>query len=385
MTAVGPGTRVLALRGADRLHRLHDVLSGGRAFVVAAPTALRRAGVADLLPAGTATFSAFTPNPTTQQALAAARARERHGAGVVVGIGGGSAMDVAKAARALPGDADAAAAVLARRTRPAADRPRLVLVPTTAGTGSEVTSFATLYDGPRKLSLDDDRVRAEVAAVDPGLLATCPAAVLWSGALDTVAHAIESLWSVRSGPGSRSDAVRALERIAPVLGDPAAVGRPDGWAALSDAGTLAGRAIDRTRTTAAHALAYPLTAHLGFPHGYAVAVTLRWLVAVVEAGGDAVCDPRGRAVPRSAVAAAADALGVDGGAGVAALLDRVLARCDVAGVPARRVEPLLDRLVGEGLASERVGGTPVHLSPEQVRVRLRRSLAELRERAEPGA
>ncbi|MGF1663506.1 MAG: iron-containing alcohol dehydrogenase, partial [Kineosporiaceae bacterium] len=103
MTAAEPRTRVLRLRGAARLRWLHDLLAAERAFVVASPAGLRRAGITGPLPAGTATFSAFTPNPATEQAVAAARERERHGAAVVVGIGGGSAMDVAKAARALPG------------------------------------------------------------------------------------------------------------------------------------------------------------------------------------------------------------------------------------------------------------------------------------------
>jgi alcohol dehydrogenase len=374
----GPMTLVRRLTGPEREQWLHATFEGHRAFVVASPAALRRVGLRGPLPGTMATFSDFTPNPSTVQAREAARERERHGAELVVGIGGGSAMDVAKAAAALPADPGRAADVLARRARPDASGPRLVLVPTTAGTGSEVTCFATLYEHTRKLSLDDARCRADEACIDPELLRGCPPHVLWCGALDTVAHAIESLWSMRSDPTSRHSAVAALEQIAPVLADARRAATVPGRDALSRAGTLAGRAIDRTRTTAAHALAYPLTAHLGLAHGLACAVNLRWLVGVVACPApDTVLDPRGPAAPRGAVDAAARALGVDGPEGVAHLVDAVLARCRPPSTTLARAALLLDCLVEEGLASERVGGTPVALTREQVRMAMGDSLVGL--------
>ncbi|WP_232666741.1 iron-containing alcohol dehydrogenase [Pseudonocardia sp. TRM90224] len=378
MTTSGTGVRVRRVSAEQCVEQLLELLGDTRALVVGTPAALRRTRAADVLPAGTAVFHAFTPNPTTDQALAAARARSAHGAELVVGIGGGSAMDVAKAARVLPADPVEATEVLARRRRPPEPSPGLVLVPTTAGSGSEVTSFATLYDGHRKVSLDDDRVRAEDVLIATELLATCPPDVLWSGTLDTVAHAIESMWSMRSDPTSRERAGDALARIAPVLARPELAGVESGREALSHAGSMAGEAIDRTRTTAAHALAYPLTAYLGLAHGYAVAATLRWLVPLVTAVGDsAVRDPRGPDVPRGAVHAAAAALGVDGPAGIVSTIDAALARCRPPRFTAARLDAVLDRLVTEGLSSERLAGMPVHLDADQVRSALRQSLGEL--------
>ncbi|MEJ3653000.1 iron-containing alcohol dehydrogenase [Actinomycetes bacterium KLBMP 9759] len=378
MTTSGTGVRVRRMSAARCAEELLGMVGEARALIVGTPAALRRTRVAGALPAGTAVFDAFTPNPTTAQALAAAHARGAHGADLVIGVGGGSAMDVAKAARALPDDPAQASEVLARRRRPAEAGPRLLLVPTTAGSGSEVTSFATLYDGHRKVSLDDDRVRADDVLIAPELLATCPPDVLWSGTLDTVAHAVESMWSMRSDPASRERAGAALARIAPVLDRPELADVDSGREALSHAGSLAGEAIDHTRTTAAHALAYPLTAHLGLAHGYAVAATLRWLVPLVAAtGGSMVRDPRGPDVPRRAVQAAAEALGVDGPGAIVAAIDAALARCHPPRSTTARLDAVLDRLVTEGLSSERLAGMPVHLDVDQVRRALRRSLGEL--------
>ena len=139
---------------------------------------------------------------------------------VLIGLGGGTTLDLAKVLRCRPDDRsfDALAAAL-RGTSPwpPMSLAPLWLVPTTAGTGSEVTPWATVWDTdavpPRKLSLDEPWGHAERAFVDPRLTLTCPAGVTRDTALDTLAHALESLWNRHANPVSRALAISAARRV----------------------------------------------------------------------------------------------------------------------------------------------------------------------------
>jgi alcohol dehydrogenase class IV len=386
VTAATTGPRVIAGRGSAA--GIAELLAGRRVFAVASAGTAQRTGLADWLPPGATLFQEFQPNPTAGQAMAAAAARSVAGADLVLGVGGGSALDVAKAARVLPADPARAAATIAGELAcdQAGAAAELVLVPTTAGTGSEVTRFATLYLRGRKVSLDAPCVRADVAVVDPALTGSCPAPLTWSCAFDAVAHAIESAWSARATSESRGYAMAALALLVPVLRGPAGLPPAAGRDALSEAGTLAGRAIDITRTTAAHALAYPLTVHLGVPHGLACALNLTWLAPLVE--------PAWRG---AAAAAVRDVLGVPAGGigtGIAGLLTRRGLPVSLGAgcapylstwleTPPRRAESgpgrdggraLADVIVAEGLASDRMTGTPVELDRGLVRSSVARLL-----------
>ncbi|PPK67175.1 iron-containing alcohol dehydrogenase [Actinokineospora auranticolor] len=360
---------VISGRGAfERL----DEITGWAAdtLVVASAGTVDRLGLRGVLPAGAALFTDFHPNPTADQALAAARARHEHRATLVVGVGGGSALDVAKAARALPADRAAAERVLRGTDGPRTDA-RLVLVPTTAGPGSEVTRFATLYRDGHKLSLDAAGVQADAALVDPALTDSCPPEQTWCCAFDAFAHAVESLWSSRATDESRAWAVAALDLLVPILEGAAPTPAADERDRLSAAALLAGRAIDRTRTTAAHALAYPLTTHLGVRHGHACALNLTWLAPMVETAA-----PDERTLPDPVLDTLRRLLRADGRDLGRVVTDLLAAR----GLPTRcgsaNGTHLVDVVVAEGLASNRVSGTPIRLDPTAVRAAVRRLLVD---------
>jgi alcohol dehydrogenase class IV len=350
---------VISGRGAAA--RIPGLLEGQRVLVVTSASAARRTGLARWLPEGSRLFCEFQPNPTVTQAIAAARARLAAGADLVLGVGGGSALDVAKAARALPaGPAEAAGIIAGDLPCPPAAAD-LVLVPTTAGTGSEVTRFATFYSSGRKVSLDAPCVQADVAVVDPALTDSCPPYLTWSCAFDALAHAVESAWSTHATAQSREHAMAALALLVPILRDAAQLPDAAGRDRLSEAAMLAGRAIDITRTTAAHALAYPLTVHLGVPHGLACALNLTWLAPMIE--------PHWREPAADAVRGVLGVAEGGLGAGIADLLAR-------RGLPASLgpVSPALaDVITDQGLASSRVAGTPVTLD----RCRVRASVGKL--------
>ena len=353
-----PGQAIFG-RGCAAL--LTDHLDGARrVLVVSGRVSFRSAAAAfRRLPADVHHFPHARPNPTIHQVEAGVAAARAAGVDTVVGVGGGSAMDLAKAI-----------AVLAPQPRPprtclegsgplVAGRPRLVLLPTTCGSGSELTSFATIYIGHRKYSLDTPLALADVALIDPLLSIDAPPPVAAAAAADAVCQAIESAWAVGATDRSRGYAMAALDSLLYGL----ALAHHD---TMARGAALAGAAINLTRTTAAHALSYGLTARLGVPHGMAVALHLRWLIRFNQR------------------ATAADCRHPTGPSALAALIDDIQRRCrEIIGAP---VEALLDTLLhrgrqrvprldprewaadwSEALTSMRAGNNPRVLTADTVR------------------
>ncbi len=367
----GSGHITVLLEGRGSFAEVPGLCAGRRVLVVATEGALRRVPVAAWSAVDVVPFTSFQPNPTLAQAVEAARLCQASGADLVVGLGGGSALDVAKAARVLPGDVAAAEEIIAGRRVATANGRQLLLIPTTAGTGSEVTQFATLYRGHRKISLDTPVARTDFAVVDPALTETCPPGLTWTCALDTLAHAVESLWSIRSTAESRERATAALRLLVPVLLHADDLPDPAERDQLSRAATLAGRAIDITRTTAAHAMSYPLTAHLGIPHGLACALNLLWLAPLVEgAKAEQVIDARGPEAVQDAVGTLHDLFRTADGTDLAAVLRTVLDRRAPRPYTSVRYDTSLDLLVREGMSSDRMSGTPVRIERSQARAGL---------------
>ena len=217
-------------------------------------------------------FDGFTPNPTAEQVAAGLAMYRANDCDGLLSIGGGSAMDVAKAIKAL-GGSDDAAPLLERLTQLEPMMVPHVAMPTTAGTGSEATHFATIYIGGKKYSVAHEALLPEAVILDPSQLARLPQAERASTMLDALCHSIESYWSVRSSEESRAFSAQAIGLLTAneasyLAGDEAAAG------AVLVASNFAGRAINLTTTTAAHAMCYQLTAFYGLRHGHAAAVCL---------------------------------------------------------------------------------------------------------------
>lgn len=211
---------------------------------------------------------------------------------VIVAFGGGATIDLAKAMCHRP--ADRAVEALSEWIRGRAAAPRwepidLIALPTTAGTGSEVTCWATLWDmndndsgdgsssaqSGIKRSLESPIGFPKLAIVDPHSTLSCPDAVTRDSGLDALAHALEAIWNRHASPVTDALAVSAAQRIIATL--PALLDAPDSIAhrqSMSEAALMAGLAFSQTRTALAHALSYPLTIEQGVPHGLACAVWL---------------------------------------------------------------------------------------------------------------
>ncbi|MGH3937701.1 MAG: phosphonoacetaldehyde reductase [Pseudonocardiaceae bacterium] len=218
------------------------------------------------------------------------------GVDAVIGIGGGSVLDYAKAITALaPQDhspeesyTNGVRALVNERTH------LLVLVPTTAGTGSEVTSIAVLTVQGRKRSLHHPRLLADIAVIDPALTLSVPPWITASTGADALSQAIESYWSISSTDRSRRYALESMTLAAGHLQRATGDGDLPARIAMSQAATLSGLAIDITQTTVPHALSYLLTTRFGVPHGHACGVFLRPVLDYNAGVGPAdVADPRG--------------------------------------------------------------------------------------------
>ncbi|MDH3666163.1 MAG: iron-containing alcohol dehydrogenase [Paracoccaceae bacterium] len=209
---------------------------------------------------------------------------------VWIALGGGSAIDSTKVFAAANGDFG-----LVRRyleTGEGADAllaTPIIAVPTTAGTGSEVTCWATVWDraSGRKFSLARPELYPEWAVVDPELMVGKPRDLTVSTGLDALSHALESIWNVNANPVSASHAVMAAREAMSVLpalaGD---LGNLDLRARMAFAALSAGLAFSNTKTAIAHSLSYPITLRHGAPHGIACSFTLPLVVDSVRGIGD---------------------------------------------------------------------------------------------------
>ncbi len=216
-------------------------------------------------------FSAFHPNPDLQDALAGADMYRKEACDGLVSIGGGSSIDTAKAIKALlsvPSADDAA------HNRFPDEMPiPHIAAPGTAGTGSEATQTAVVYVDDTKVSLNHPGLLPDGVVLDASLLESLPAYHKKSCALDALAQGIESYWCASATNDSRVHAYLAILGVldnlkAYLAGDPHAAEE------MMDASFQSGKAIQITRTTAAHAMSYRLTKKYGIAHGHAVMITL---------------------------------------------------------------------------------------------------------------
>jgi phosphonate metabolism-associated iron-containing alcohol dehydrogenase len=271
--------------GAGSLGDLPAILAGRRAVAVTFPEApaLGLVGrLRDVL--GSALLAVedrVSPNPDVAELASLYEGfwRDRD-CDAVVALGGGSAIDTAKVL--MVGTAsgrfeDLLASIATGKPFTPPRTKALVAVPTTAGTGSEVTPWATVWDraAGKKHSLHLEETWPEAAVIDPDLMATLPASVTLQSALDALSHALESIWNVNANPISDVHAVAAarevlatLPRLLKNLDDPALRSR------MALAALRAGLAFSNTKTALAHSISYEMTLRFGLPHGIACSFTL---------------------------------------------------------------------------------------------------------------
>jgi phosphonate metabolism-associated iron-containing alcohol dehydrogenase len=289
--------------GLGCVSELPEVLAGRRAVVVTFPEAEELGLVAKLRgalgPGLAGVIDAIEPNPDVSYLAAMYERfwRAHADCEALVAVGGGSAIDTAKALMVgtASGRFDELVALLARGGTFKPHRVKaLIAVPTTAGTGSEVTPWATIWDkaAGKKHSLHLPETWPEAAVVDADLMLTLPASVTVQSGLDALSHALESIWNVNANPISDTYAVAAAREVLATL--PALLGdlqNRELRARMALAALEAGLAFSNTKTALAHSISYEMTLRFGLPHGIACSFTLPMVLERAigsDAGRDAV-------------------------------------------------------------------------------------------------
>jgi alcohol dehydrogenase class IV len=224
-------------------------------------------------------FGEVEPNPSIGTVHKGLDAYTRQQCDGIVAVGGGSPIDAAKAIGILATNGGEI------REYFGADRikkplPPLVAIPTTCGTGSEVTQFTVITDTEAhfKMGIGSPLNIPKVAIVDPALLAKLPGRMVAATGMDALCHCIESYTSQAAQFLSDAFALRAIELIGRHLRPAAANGNMIDLTGMAMASTLAGLAFNNTRTTLVHAMSHAVTAYAQVPHGIANAILVRYVM-----------------------------------------------------------------------------------------------------------
>lgn len=269
-----------------KLPEVAEKLGGKHGFIISGPH-LNKMGIvgscADALKAKGIESSVFTEtegNPSVETVDKAAEAYKASGADFIVALGGGSPMDVAKAVGVVAKYGGSITEYEGADKVPGDIIP-LIAVPTTAGTGSEVTAFSVITDHSRnyKLTVFSYKLIPSYAILDAELLTTAPVSVAAACGIDAMVHALEAYISTAASPFSDAMAEKALELIGANIRRYTA-NRSDIEAAenMLVGSLFAGIAFSWARLGDVHAMSHPVSAFFNVPHGVANAILLPTIV-----------------------------------------------------------------------------------------------------------
>ena len=288
--------------GAGSIASLGAVVAAvapSRIFLVTGKHSYEESGASGRVPAAlrgrpVVRFSDFSVNPALPDIEKGIALLRQSLPDMVIAVGGGSVIDMAKCINTLAENEGEPQEYITGKKKVGKKGKPLVAVPTTAGSGSEATHFAVAYIEERKYSLAAPTMLPDYAIVDAAFTYHLPAGITAATGMDALCQSIESYWSVQSTVESQKYAREAVPLIVRHIRDAVHRGNPESRDAMMLAAHLAGKAINISKTTASHAMSYPLTAHFGIAHGHAVALTIGQMFAFNSAVTAAdVKDPRG--------------------------------------------------------------------------------------------
>lgn len=255
---------------------------GSRALLVTDPGVLAAGWVEQALPhlraAGLAyeVWSGVTPNPKDHEVEAGFGVYRERGCDVVVAIGGGSPIDAAKAISVLSGNGGRILDYEGIDTVPK-PIPPMVMVPSTGGSGADVSQFCVITDTTRRIkcTIAGRALVPDISVTDPSLLTTMPPELSAHTALDALSHGIEAYVSRAASFLSDGHALAAIrgvmEHLLPTMDDPADLRAREG---IARASLQAGIAFTNALLGATHAIAHQIGGYLEVPHGLLNAILL---------------------------------------------------------------------------------------------------------------
>ena len=241
-------------------------------------------------------FTEVVNNPTFTSCQEAIDFSRSDSFDCVIAFGGGSVMDTAKAVMASLGTGLINLKDLLDFKQPFPHRIPAIFIPTTHGTSSEVTMWATIWNrqDKKKYSLMHPELYPDIAILDGSLTLSLPPTISLSTTLDALSHSFEAIWNKNANPQSTQYAIQAigmlLENVEGLKQD---FGDIQIRRKLLKASNIAGLAFSNTKTAAAHSISYPLTSLYNIPHGIAASMPLLPLITINQnAIEDQLCQIR---------------------------------------------------------------------------------------------
>lgn len=270
--------------GAGARQDLGQYITGHDRLMVITDAGLVKAGMVDTLAdvfsqAGCQwqIFSDVPANPHADVVEKALVAAKDSGATAIIALGGGSPMDVAKVVSALAVNGGHLAEYQWEGRKFEVNGLPLYALPTTAGTGSEVTKTAVIIDRNEKKGIVSEKLLPLASFIDPELMVSLPPHITASTGMDALTHAIEALVAKGANPFTDAWATEAIKLLGKWLRRAYSVGDDlTARAQVAVASTLAGAAMDQAGLGIIHAIAGPLSSYYDVPHGLANAVVLPW-------------------------------------------------------------------------------------------------------------
>jgi phosphonate metabolism-associated iron-containing alcohol dehydrogenase len=277
-----PTKIVFGVGSLNKLTKVVGTFSPKKIVLVTGKQSMKKFGIADkiienLKGYNVAIYDNVEHNPITRNVEDGVQFLRKEEGDLVIGLGGGSAIDFAKAIAVLLKNPGSVSDYLSTNREIINRGIPVIAIPTTAGTGSEVTQYASIIhkDMKKKISLTHDYVRPNVAIVEPTLTVTMPKFVTAITGLDALSQCIEAYWSRNHTPMSDIFALNGIKLISENLVN--AYNFPDKIefrSNMSLASLFSGIAISIARTTIIHSVSYPLTVHFNVPHGLSCSLTL---------------------------------------------------------------------------------------------------------------
>ncbi len=259
------GSKVLVVtdRGVEGAGVLSSILEG-----------LATAGV------GYAVFNGVEPNPSIQCVLAASALYDAEKCDCLLGVGGGSSMDTAKTVGVVVNNRGIDVRDMEGVDKFQVAPPALVCIPTTCGTGSEVTPNSVVTDTERhyKYPIFGVSMTPKVSLIDGSLLTRLPGPVVASTGMDAMCHALESYVNLNTNVISDALDLQAITLIGKWLRPAVANGNLEAMSYMVLASTIAGMGFANTRVTIVHAMSHPVSAFYGVAHGVANAILLPYVM-----------------------------------------------------------------------------------------------------------
>ena len=241
-------------------------------------------------------FDDFTTNPKVEDLKMGITVLKRNNCDLIIAIGGGSVIDIAKSINILSMHEQNPEDYITKKLNLERKGNFLIAIPTTSGTGSEATHFAVVYINKKKYSLaHKEWLLPDCVILDSSLTEGLPKSITAATGMDALCQATEAYWSVNSTEESKKYSRDAIKIILSNIEN--AVNKPtlESRESMMKAANLAGKAINIAKTTACHAISYPITSYFNVPHGHATGLTLGEMFLFNTKKTNNQCnDPRGK-------------------------------------------------------------------------------------------